>query len=145
MTELQDLQKWGAALISQLRLTSSPIGLKLVSSESDFPPNSFRPKRNKGQHLAQCQAFALSRLQGLTVAMAKEDHWCWGPLLGYGLVDHRPALSVPETRHQAAILPIGIRPICWNRMRAFEFNQFCAGPGIGIFQYCTIARNADGP
>jgi uncharacterized protein (DUF169 family) len=105
MTELFDLQKWGKSLISQLGLKSTPIGLKFLTRESEIPPGSFRPLKDKSQHLAQCQAFALSRQQGLTVTLIKEDHWCWGPLLGYGLADHRAALSIPETAHQAQILP----------------------------------------
>jgi uncharacterized protein (DUF169 family) len=43
--------------------------------------------RDRGQHLSQCQAWALSRRRGETVAMLKEDSWCFAPLIAYGLVD----------------------------------------------------------
>lgn len=95
----------GSDLISLLGLETSPLGLKFITSESEIPEETLRPYRSKGQHLAQCQAFAMSRRQGLTVAMTKEDHWCWGPLLGYGLVPYQPALNIPATRGQAEILP----------------------------------------
>jgi uncharacterized protein (DUF169 family) len=105
MTELITWQNMGSDLISLLGLETSPLGLKFITSESEIPEDTLRPHRNKGQHLAQCQAFALSRRQGLTIAMTMEDHWCWGPLLGYGLVPHQPALNIPATRRQAEILP----------------------------------------
>jgi uncharacterized protein (DUF169 family) len=37
--------------------------------------------------MALCQAFALSRRDGKTVFMQKQDHWCFGPLIAYGHVE----------------------------------------------------------
>jgi uncharacterized protein (DUF169 family) len=59
----------------------------LLEKEEDIPEGAIRPKKDRGIHLAQCQAFAMSRRRGRTVAMLKEDHWCWAPLMGYGLVE----------------------------------------------------------
>jgi len=59
----------------------------MLKSEEDIPAEAIRPKRDKGHHLAQCQAFAMSRRQDATVAMLKEDHWCFAPLMAYGLVE----------------------------------------------------------
>ncbi len=105
MTHYTELQGAGKKLVSELGLQSAPIALKFLRQESEIPAGSFRPLKDKGQHLAQCQAFTLSRRHGLTVSMTREDHWCWGPLLGYGLTDHRAAMTIPETAHQAEILP----------------------------------------
>jgi uncharacterized protein (DUF169 family) len=55
-------------------------------SESDIPEGAFRPKKDRGYHFAQCQAFALSRRDGITIAMLKEDHWCPAAPLAYGHV-----------------------------------------------------------
>jgi uncharacterized protein (DUF169 family) len=46
--------------------------------------------RDLGKHIALCQAFALARFRGETYCMTVEDHWCWGPLVGLGLVDADP-------------------------------------------------------
>ena len=43
----------------------------MLEKEEDIPEGAFRPKRDKGIHLAQCQAFAMSRRDGITVAMLK--------------------------------------------------------------------------
>jgi uncharacterized protein (DUF169 family) len=77
----------GDELESMLCLRTSPIAVKFIEKEEDIPEGAFRPKKDKGHHLAQCQAFAMSRRDGITVAMLKEDNWCWAPLIAFGLVE----------------------------------------------------------
>jgi uncharacterized protein (DUF169 family) len=83
---IADFNRWGEELEHTLKLKTAPIAVKMLEKESDIPAGAFRPMKDKGYHLAQCQAFSLSRRQNLTVAMLKEDHWCWAPLMAYGLV-----------------------------------------------------------
>jgi len=83
---LGEFNNYGEELERLLRLRSSPIAVKMLEKEEDIPEGAIRPKRDRGVHLAQCQAFAMSRRQRATVAMLKEDNWCWAPLIGYGLV-----------------------------------------------------------
>lgn len=86
MKGLAELNGYGKELERLLLLRSSPIAVKMLEREEDIPEGAIRPKRDRGFHLAQCQAFAMTRRQGLTIAMLKEDNWCWAPLIGYGLV-----------------------------------------------------------
>jgi uncharacterized protein (DUF169 family) len=86
MTTIKELNRYGEELEELLWLRTSPIAVKMLEKEADIPPEAVRPKRDRGYHLAQCQAFALSRRRGETIAMLKEDLWCWAPLIGYGLV-----------------------------------------------------------
>jgi uncharacterized protein (DUF169 family) len=76
----------GEELERRLLLRTSPIAVKLLTSEADIPSGALRPKRDRGGHFALCQTLAMSRRQRLTVAMLAEDNWCWAPLLGFGLV-----------------------------------------------------------
>jgi len=92
MTEITDYNHYGRELERILLLETSPIAVKFMEKVEDVPKDAVRPKRDRGCHLAQCQAFAMSRRQGLTIAMLKEDHWCWAPLLAYGIVP-------PESEH----------------------------------------------
>jgi uncharacterized protein (DUF169 family) len=87
MTTIKDYNRFGEELEKSLLLRTSPIAIKMLTDESEIPEGAVRPKRDKGYHLAQCQAFAMSRRQRVTIAMLKEDHWCWAPLLAYGLVE----------------------------------------------------------
>ncbi len=86
MTPLGKFNKYGEDLEYHLMLRTSPIAAKMLKSESDIPEGAFRPKKDRGEHYAQCQAFALSRRNGITVAMLKEDHWCTAAPLAYGNV-----------------------------------------------------------
>ncbi|HDP79864.1 MAG TPA: hypothetical protein ENN21_03370 [Spirochaetes bacterium] len=87
MTTTTEYQKCGADLERLLLLKTSPIAVKMLKSEADIPEGAFRPKRDKNVHYAQCQAFALSRREKMTVAMLAADNWCFAPPIAYGLVD----------------------------------------------------------
>ena len=71
---------------SLLDLKYEPVALKLMAAGSPIPTDAYKPKEDGGEHLALCQAFALSRRKGKTVYMQKEDHWCWNPLIAFGHV-----------------------------------------------------------
>jgi uncharacterized protein (DUF169 family) len=68
-------------------LKSYPIAIKMLQSESEIPKGAVRPKKDRGEHYAMCQAFAVARRQGMTLAMFLEDHWCFEPIISYGLVE----------------------------------------------------------
>ena len=87
MTTSDELNRYGEEIERLLLLRTSPIAIKILEKEEDIPEGAIRPKRDRGVHFAQCQAFAMSRRQGATVAILKEDQWCWAPLIGYGLVE----------------------------------------------------------
>jgi uncharacterized protein (DUF169 family) len=105
MTLFAEYHRCGKELEQYLLLKTSPLAIKMLQKEADIPAEAIRPKRDRGQHLAQCQAFALSRRQGLTVAMLKEDNWCWGPLIAYGLIDPAISENYPAINNQVKILP----------------------------------------
>jgi uncharacterized protein (DUF169 family) len=86
VTTIEEFNKYGEELENLLGLQTSPIAIKMLEKEGDIPEGAIRPKRDRGYHLAQCQAFALSRRDRVTVAMLKEDNWCPGPVTAYGLV-----------------------------------------------------------
>jgi uncharacterized protein (DUF169 family) len=87
MASLSEYNSYGEELEKLLILRTSPIAVKMLETEADIPEGAIRPWKDRGIHIAQCQAFALSRRQKLTVAMLKEDNWCFAALIAYGLVD----------------------------------------------------------
>ena len=105
MTAVSELNKYGEELEKYLILRSSPIAVKMLVKEADIPKEAIRPRRDRKYHLAQCQAFALSRREGTTVAMLKEDHWCPTALMAYGLVK-RPE-SVEKWSHPYDCFEVG--------------------------------------
>ncbi len=95
MPTIKEYNQWGKDLETYLKLKTFPIAVKMLEKEEDIPEGAIRPKKDRGYHLAQCQAFAMTRRQGMTIAMLKEDHWCWAPLMAYGLVEdpHHPIVD----------------------------------------------------
>jgi uncharacterized protein (DUF169 family) len=84
---LTEFNRYGEELEKLLMLRTSPLAVKMLEKKEDIPAGAIRPKKDRGIHIAQCQAFAMSRRQRETVAMLKEDNWCFAPLIAYGLVD----------------------------------------------------------
>jgi uncharacterized protein (DUF169 family) len=85
-TPLMEFNRYGEDLEKHLMLRTSPIAVRMLEKESDIPEGAIRPFKDRGYHLSQCQAFAMSRREGTTVAMLNEDHWCPAPLIAYGTV-----------------------------------------------------------
>ena len=85
-TPLMEFNRYGEDLEKHLMLRTSPIAVKMLGKESDIPEGAIRPFKDRGYHLSQCQAFAMSRREGTAVAMLNEDHWCPAPLIAYGTV-----------------------------------------------------------
>ena len=98
MPTLKEYNSSGEELERLLLLRSSPIAVKMLKSEADIPEGAFRPKKDKNKHYAQCQVFSLSRRDRMAVAMLKDDNWCLGPLMAYGLVDTPDAPSGNSSR-----------------------------------------------
>jgi uncharacterized protein (DUF169 family) len=85
MTTLNEFNRYGQELERLLGLRTSPVAVKMLEKAGDIPAGAMRPKKDHGYHYAQCQAFALSRRNRATVAMLKEDNWCPGAVIAYGL------------------------------------------------------------
>jgi uncharacterized protein (DUF169 family) len=122
MTTLKEYNNYGEELERLLRLRTSPIAVKMLEKEEDIPEGAIRPKKDGGYHLAQCQAFAMSRREKATVAMLKEDNWCPGPLIAYGIVE--------RSQEQSS-----------NRGRSTQFDRFEYGKYIGIVTAPLITTN----
>jgi uncharacterized protein (DUF169 family) len=95
MATLKEYNLCGEQLEKLLNLSTSPIAVKMLEKETDIPHQAIRPKKDRGYHLAQCQAFAMSRRENATVAMLKEDNWCPGAIIAYGLMKRQES---PEAR-----------------------------------------------
>jgi uncharacterized protein (DUF169 family) len=105
MTMLEEFHDYSDYMERAMLLRTAPIGVKMLRDETEIPPGAVRPFKDKGCHLAQCQAFSLSRRKGATVAMMKEDNWCWGPLLAYGLIDPAVAAGYRELQKDINHVP----------------------------------------
>ena len=82
---LTDIHENAKELMKLLRLRTYPLAIKMLKDTNSIPKEAKRPLRDMGYHLDLCQGFAMSRWEGKTIAMLKEDMWCFEPVIGYGL------------------------------------------------------------
>ena len=73
-------------LYHYLDLRYPAIAVNLIEEEALVPEDALRPMEHTKHHLALCQALAITRRDGRTVYMRKQDHWCWSPLISFGMV-----------------------------------------------------------
>jgi uncharacterized protein (DUF169 family) len=81
------MNTYGSDLLNMLVLRTYPIAIKMLKNESETPKGAVRPKRDLKTHYSACQAFGIVRRRGTTLAMFLEDHWCFEPIIGYGLAE----------------------------------------------------------
>lgn len=81
------INEYAGEFETYLRLKSRPLAIKMLEKGEAPPDGAVRPLKDLGHHLSLCQAFSMSRRQGMTVAMLKEDNWCFEPVIGYGLAE----------------------------------------------------------
>jgi uncharacterized protein (DUF169 family) len=134
MTSIEAFNRSGVELLRLLSLETSPVALKFVRAESEVPPGALRPKRDRGYHLAQCQAFGLARQQKMTVALLREDHWCWAPLDAYGLV---PPLKEPPAAASAMVHSPEAARRLWAEYPRLEYARY-AGTVTGPLETASF-------
>ena len=88
--DVKAYNEYGSWLERVFKLRSLPIAVKFYEKAADVPEEAVFPMRDLGKHMAQCQAFSYTRMKGMTIAMTKEDQWCWNPLIGFGAVECVP-------------------------------------------------------
>jgi uncharacterized protein (DUF169 family) len=86
------------------RLRTYPFAVKMLTSEKEIPSEAIRPMRDLGVHLDLCQGFARTRWEGLTIAMLKEDMWCFEPVVGFGLSQPPEEFLNGENRFPASVM-----------------------------------------
>ena len=79
------LHEYGNKIETYLKLSTFALAIKLIKKKKDIPFVAKRPKKDFGYHLSLCQAFAISRREGTSFTMLKEDMWCFEPVIGLGL------------------------------------------------------------
>jgi uncharacterized protein (DUF169 family) len=81
------MNTYGADLLNMLVLRTYPIAIKMLKNEGETPKGAVRPNKDLKTHYSACQAFGVVRRRGTALAMFIDDHWCFEPIIGYGLVE----------------------------------------------------------
>jgi len=127
MKDLKKYHDYADELERRVRLKTYPIAIKLLQKKANIPKDAKRPLKDFGYHLAQCQAFYLTRCEGETIALLKEDEWCFEPVTGYGLAEPPQRFLEGHNRY-----PRDVATLNAGANYASEFPRFEVGKYVGI-------------
>ncbi len=127
MTDLKVYREYGDELERRLRLKTFPLAIKVLEKEKDIPEGAKMPLRDFGRHYSLCQVFQMSRREGRIMAMGKEDHWCFEPVVGYGLGDPPDYFMQGHNRY-----PKDVATLEAGKHYADEFPRLKVGKYFGI-------------
>jgi len=84
---LKQVHEYGHELEIWLRMRVHPIAIKMLKNRGEVPEGAIIPTRDWKHKYSLCQSFARSQRNAETIAMFKEDHWCFEPVVGLGLAE----------------------------------------------------------
>jgi uncharacterized protein (DUF169 family) len=85
---MMSLAKIAEAMSTYVRPQTHPLAIKMLGSEGEIPPEAKLPLRDFKNAIALCQALALARREGLTIALDKDNQSC--PIAHVGLGFAKP-------------------------------------------------------
>ncbi|MBN1615190.1 MAG: DUF169 domain-containing protein [Deltaproteobacteria bacterium] len=99
---MMDLKQANEALNTYIRPQTFPVAVKLFTAQETLPAKVRIPVKDLGYQITLCQAVALSRRYGWTIAVGKEDQCCIGGHAAMGFLDNPPQEdSIPaDKRHE---------------------------------------------
>ena len=118
---------YGEELERRIRLQTFPLAVKLLEKEINIPEGAERPLRDFGYHVPLCQGYAMSRKEGKTIAMFKEDMWCFEPVVGYGWA--RPPQYFLEGYNR---FPQDVKDLAAGSNYASDFPRLEVGSYTGV-------------
>lgn len=78
------MNRFSKAVEEHVRPQTNPIVIKMLKSEDDVPEKALRPTKDFKHRVAICQAFALARRWGLSMAILKDDNYCPFAAINFG-------------------------------------------------------------
>jgi len=124
MVTLDEIHKYGTELEMWLRMRVHPIAVKMLKSRDDVPDDAMIPTRDWGHKYALCQSFAKSQRNGWTIAMFKEDLWCFEPAVGLGFVESTPHFLEGHHRYPDSVRDLEAASEWCKNMPHFEYGKY---------------------
>lgn len=122
--DLKQLNEMGTELEQWLRMRVHPVAIKMLQSRDEVPEGTIIPTRDWGHKYAQCQAFAKSQREGISIAMFKEDNWCPEPVVGYGFVQRNKHFLDGDNRYPASVKDVTAAKEWCENMPTFSYGKY---------------------
>ena len=82
-----DTKEVNEKLVYYFRPLTFPVAVKLLTAADELPKKTKVPSRDFGHKIMTCQAMAMARRHGSSVAVGSEDVKCAPSAIGLGMVD----------------------------------------------------------
>ncbi len=102
-----DVKTFAREVETHIRPATFPVAAKLLAADEPVPDKAKRPLRDMKVQIAICQAIAMARRYGWTVAVGAEDVNCVLTKTAFGLAPPRTAFR-----------PANTSTWWWGRLRA---------------------------
>lgn len=122
--DLKDIHEMGTELEHWLRMRAHPLSIKMLKNRDEVPEGAIIPTRDWGHKYSQCQAWAKSQRDGMTIAMFKEDSWCPEPVVGYGFAERIPHFLEGHHRYPDSVRDLKSASVWCNNMPCFEYGKY---------------------
>jgi uncharacterized protein (DUF169 family) len=124
---LRKIHESGKELEQWLRMRVHPIAVKMLKSKDEVPEGALIPTRDWKHKYSLCQTFARSQRNGETIAMFKEDHWCFEPVIGLGLAERSEFFLEGHHRYPDSVRDLKAASEWCQNMPHLEYGAY---PGI---------------
>lgn len=114
-----------------------PIAVKMLKGREDVPGDAVIPTRDWGHKFSLCQAFAKAQRDGVTVAMFKEDMWCFEPVIGLGLAESIPYFEEGNHRYPDSVRTLEDAGEWCRNMPHLEYGVY-QGIAVGPVNTCSF-------
>ena len=138
MAKTNIYREYADELERMTRLQTFPLAVKLLAEESGIPEGAERPLKDFSYRIALCQGYAMSRRDGRTVAMFKEDMVCFEPVVGYGWVVPPPYFLDGHNR-----FPEDVKDLKAGRNFVDDFPRLATGKYTGVVSAPLATANFD--
>jgi uncharacterized protein (DUF169 family) len=123
-------QNLGRELNQYIKTETLPVAIKFLKDKNDIPEGTRTPLKDLKVKMAQCQAQAIARKYGWTIAMTKEDSGCaiaghtygWEPGSKEGAVNFLKKMSYAADSQAAATIFESFRTLPQDRFEAIIYS-----------------------
>jgi uncharacterized protein (DUF169 family) len=136
MVTLEEVHELGTELERWLRMRVHPIAVKMLKDREDIPVDAVIPTRDWGHKFSLCQAFAKAQRNGLTLAMFKEDMWCFEPVIGLGLAKRISYFKEGNHRYPDSVRTLEDAGNWCRNMPHLKYGEY-QGIAVGPVNTCS--------
>jgi len=122
--DIKKVNVLGNELENWLKMRVHPVAVKMLENENEIPKEAVIPTRDWKHKYAFCQTIARSQRHGDTIAMFKEDHWCFEPVVGLGLVEFPNSFANGSHRYPDSVRNLEAASRWGKNMPRFPFGKY---------------------